>query len=454
MEFLQRMQEAARMRRHENRVMRIFLQLDKNHDGFVSVEELAAALADEGYAHPHDMALAIISRTRADLDGDNRLSFDEFLAAVNSTPENVSESQVLNSLCRATAETVSDIYFPIPPDITLHTKGSVALYHFIFASIVSTTVSRTFTAPLELIRVQAHVDISTKAEPVLKSLKDTYRSFGVRGLFRGNLVNVTRALPFSCVSSGAFVSLLPFVPDGASPAYRGFVGGISGSLATIATQPLDVVRTRISAQLIPIQSRSPKVAPLPVGLNPYYTSLPDAFRKIYREEGYHGLYKGLGAAIMGVVPFAFIHSTSYTYLRDRFCPPSSDNYLLRVSACGAAAGMLAQTVVHPLEVIKRQLEVQHDSFLKNELLAGEQVRNQGRRSVWQIGKHIVQDYGWLRLYNGLSISYMKTIPLMFIGVAVRELSLKTTKRLQYGSDDQLLQHHLLQKHEHAPHVQE
>ncbi|GJY89429.1 mitochondrial substrate carrier family protein B-like protein [Tanacetum coccineum] len=76
-------------------------------------------------------------------------------------------------------------------------------------------------------------------------------------------------------------------------------GGLAGITAASVTYPLDLVRTRLSAQRNVI----------------YYKGIWHALRTISREEGFFGLYKGLGACLLGVGPNLAISFSVYDTAR-------------------------------------------------------------------------------------------------------------------------------------------
>eukprot|EP00884_Botryococcus_braunii_P016674 jgi/Botrbrau1/3690/Bobra.0008s0017.1 len=68
-------------------------------------------------------------------------------------------------------------------------------------------------------------------------------------------------------------------------------GFCAAVLGPVATCPFDVVKTRLMAQ-----------AKAPVEGRPHYTGLLDALGKIYRQEGFLALYKGLLPRLMRIPP--------------------------------------------------------------------------------------------------------------------------------------------------------
>ena len=70
----------------------------------------------------------------------------------------------------------------------------------------------------------------------------------------------------------------------------------------VQAYPLDLVRTRLSAQT----------------KAQYYTGIAHALRTIARDEGALGLYRGLGATLLQVTPSLAINYTAYGTLRSHW----------------------------------------------------------------------------------------------------------------------------------------
>lgn len=74
-----------------------------------------------------------------------------------------------------------------------------------------------------------------------------------------------------------------------SPLVRIVAGGLAGTVATVATYPLDLVRTRLSVQTIPGQGAI---------YASRYRGMWHCLCSITREEGFMALYKGMGVSIL------------------------------------------------------------------------------------------------------------------------------------------------------------
>eukprot|EP00268_Persea_americana_P018577 TRINITY_DN19324_c0_g1_i2.p2 TRINITY_DN19324_c0_g1~~TRINITY_DN19324_c0_g1_i2.p2 ORF type:complete len:107 (+),score=26.60 TRINITY_DN19324_c0_g1_i2:1129-1449(+) len=76
--------------------------------------------------------------------------------------------------------------------------------------------------------------------------------------------------------------------------------------------------------------------------------------------------------------------------------------------CGSVAGLLGQTITYPLDVVRRQMQVQT-------LSASNSVEVKGTFESLVL---ITQKQGWKQLFSGLSINYLKVVPSVAIGFTI------------------------------------
>ncbi|XP_020540334.1 mitochondrial substrate carrier family protein B isoform X2 [Jatropha curcas] len=177
-------------------------------------------------------------------------------------------------------------------------------------------------------------------------------------------------------------------------------GGMAGITAASATYPLDLVRTRLAAQTNVI----------------YYRGIAHALRTISRDEGVLGLYKGLGATLLGVGPNIAISFTVYETLRSFWQTHRPHDSTVAVSlACGSLSGIASSTATFPLDLVRRRKQLEG---------AG------GRARVYTTGlfgtfKHIIQTEGFWGLYRGILPEYYKVVP----GVGICFMTYETLKML-------------------------
>ena len=155
----------------------------------------------------------------------------------------------------------------------------------------------------------------------------------------------------------------------------------------------------------------------------------DAVREIYRE-GAHSkppssptvgqsrifsrfpllsFYRGFSVTMLGIIPYAGTNFLAWGYLRATFLPPKSERKKPTPIAdlvIGAISGASGQTVSYPLEVIRRRMQVGGLTQPDRWIGFGETVRR-----IWATS-------GWRGFYVGLSIGYLKIVPMTATSFAV------------------------------------
>ncbi|XP_057804093.1 uncharacterized protein LOC131019544 isoform X2 [Salvia miltiorrhiza] len=240
-------------------------------------------------------------------------------------------------------------------------------------------VSKTCTAPLArltiLFQIQGmHSDASRlEKASIWREASRIAREEGLRAFWKGNLVTIAHRLPYSSISFYAFER------------YKNVGGGLAGVTAASATYPLDLVRTRLTAQTNVI----------------YYRGIFHSLRTICKEEGFLGLYKGLGPTLLGVGPNLAISFSVYDTARSYWqLHRPQDSIILASLACGSLSGVASSTVAYPLDLVRRRMQLEG---------AG------GRARVYRTGlvgtlRHIIRKEGWLGLYRGILPEYYKVVP--------------------------------------------
>ncbi|XP_024974255.1 mitochondrial substrate carrier family protein B-like isoform X2 [Cynara cardunculus var. scolymus] len=226
-----------------------------------------------------------------------------------------------------------------------HHGSQIGAIHQLIAGGVAGAVSKTCTAPLArltiLFQVQGmHSDVSTlRKASIWHEASRIIREEGFRAFWKGNLVTITHRLPYSSISFYAFEHYKNLLQQmsgvethetnfGNDVFVRLAAGGLAGVTAASVTYPLDLIRTRLSAQ---------------TNVN-YYRGIWHALHTISREEGIFGLYKGLGACLLGVGPNLAISFSVYHTARSYWQLQRPDDSTVMVGlACGSLSGIASST---------------------------------------------------------------------------------------------------------------
>ncbi|KAH3679469.1 hypothetical protein WICMUC_000959 [Wickerhamomyces mucosus] len=163
-------------------------------------------------------------------------------------------------------------------------------------------------------------------------------------------------------------------------------GGTAGLFEALCCHPLDTIKVRMQ-----LHKRG--------GVkNPGFITTGV---KIATKEGFTGLYKGLGAVIIGIIPKMAIRFSSYEFYRGLLKGPDGEISTLSTFIAGVGAGVTeACLVVNPMEVVKIRLQAQHHSM--SDPLSAPKYRNAAHALF-----RIVSEEGVGVLYRGVSLTALR-----------------------------------------------
>ncbi|KAF2184387.1 mitochondrial carrier [Zopfia rhizophila CBS 207.26] len=127
-----------------------------------------------------------------------------------------------------------------------------------------------------------------------------------------------------------------------------FCGASAGIASGIVTCPLDVIKTRLQAQ----GSFRPRNLARPS--RAVYNGLAGTARVIWLEDGFRGMYRGLGPMLLGYIPTWAVYMSVYDFSKDYFYTRIENKWLSRISA-SITAGACSTLATNPIWVIKTRL---------------------------------------------------------------------------------------------------
>lgn len=145
--------------------------------------------------------------------------------------------------------------------------------------------------PLTVVKARMEWDIrsANRYRNVIHALKTIVAKEGVFGLYRGLVATICRDAPFSGFYVMFYTQLKDlaaqrFETEGRNSMVVNFTSGlVSGLAATILTHPIDTIKTRLQ---LPHESSQRSISILP------------AVRRLYREEGVRGFFRGYAPRMM------------------------------------------------------------------------------------------------------------------------------------------------------------
>ena len=118
-------------------------------------------------------------------------------------------------------------------------------------------------------------------------------------------------------------------------------GSLASMVGTALSHPVDTLRSRVTS----------------TGMR-----MSDAWNGLVQREGPRALWKGLGANMVRVAPYGainfFVYDWCKSVYRQRFLGPGERMGAAPTLVFGGLAGAAAQTVVYPLEMVQRRIQVQ------------------------------------------------------------------------------------------------
>lgn len=181
-----------------------------------------------------------------------------------------------------------------------------------------------------------------------------------------------------------------FVHSVAHSVYNFVQGGFAGAFGATIVYPIDLVKTRMQNQ------RSTVVGQL------LYKNSLDCVKKVFRNEGFVGFYRGLGPQLIGVAPEKAIKLTVNDFVRSRAMDPETGRIkLFWELVAGGTAGGCQVIFTNPLEIVKIRLQIQ-----------GEAAKLEG--AAPKGAAHIIRQLGLLGLYKGASACLLRDIPFSAI----------------------------------------
>ncbi|TFK27770.1 adenine nucleotide transporter [Coprinopsis marcescibilis] len=200
-----------------------------------------------------------------------------------------------------------------------------------------------------------------------------------------------------------------------TPFGSALAGALGGCFSTAVVYPLDVAKTRIQA--------------LPKGKGKVDTSMLSVLAKVYKTEGFKGLYRGFAATMLNTFSQQYAYFFFYSFVRLTYIkrltsklPPGAKVPVLSTAAellLGAMAGALAQIFTIPVSVIATRQQVGRPQ-VSAEVPLESVVDNKTDDSFLGVAREIVEEEGVGGLWLGIKPGLVLTVnPAITYGVFER-----------------------------------
>ncbi|KAJ5993442.1 Mitochondrial carrier protein LEU5 [Penicillium sp. IBT 35674x] len=309
--------------------------------------------------------------------------------------------------------------------------------------------AKTVVAPLDRVKILFQASNPQFAKytgswaGLAAAIRDIKRYEGTRGLFKGHSATLLRIFPYAAIKFLAYEQIRAIVipSHDKETAFRRLISGsMAGITSVFFTYPLELVRVRLAfetkqssrSSLRDICRQIYNEHVMPPSTGAAATSKPSsstvaaaetvssAVTSAVPRSGLANFYRGFAPTILGMLPYAgmsfLTHDTIGDWLRDpsvaqyttipnsQATPSNKTSRRPQLTAAaelfsGAIAGLVSQTSSYPLEVIRRRMQV------------GGAVGDGTRFGIIETGRKIWLERGFRGFWVGLTIGYMKVVPM-------------------------------------------
>ncbi|XP_071488756.1 calcium-binding mitochondrial carrier protein SCaMC-2-like [Diadema antillarum] len=145
-------------------------------------------------------------------------------------------------------------------------------------------------------------------------------------------------------------------------------GGAAGAVSRTVTAPLD----RLKVILQVIGSKKPNVG------------ISDGFKHMYREGGISSFWRGNGINVIKIAPESAIKFFAYERIKRLLHTEGKELKVYERFVAGSLAGVIAQTTIYPMEVLKTRLAIRKTGQYKGILDCAVKIyKQEGPRSFYR-----------------------------------------------------------------------
>ncbi|KAM3961136.1 mitochondrial glutamate carrier 1 [Aphomia sociella] len=214
--------------------------------------------------------------------------------------------------------------------------------------------------PLDLVKTRLqNQTVGPNGEKQYKNMLDcfkkTYAAEGYFGMYRGSAVNILLITPEKAIKLAANDMFRHYLtlPDGSLPVFRQMVaGGSAGACQIVITTPMELLKIQMQdAGRIAAQAKAE-------GRTVQRTTAMELTRRLLRERGLLGLYKGVTATAARDVSFSVVYFPLFATLNDLGPKekPGGTTVFWWSFLSGCTAGSTAALVVNPMDVVKTRMQ--------------------------------------------------------------------------------------------------
>ncbi|KAI9347268.1 mitochondrial carrier domain-containing protein [Obelidium mucronatum] len=357
---------------------------------------------------------------------------------------------------------------PDAPTIENHRKSSgKRTTSYVLKSLlgggIAGCAAKTVIAPMDRVKILFQTDnpryikYSGSFFGVFRAIRDIHGVYGVKGLFQGHSATLLRIFPYAAIKFMSYEQYKDWImprKEDETAFRRTLAGSLAGVSSLFVSYPLDLLRTRLAYEIrmpTPTATTQTTVS----GKLPLSNSSPgliETARMIYHEAnplsqhsktlgGIANFYRGFVPTTYGMIPYAGVSFMCYESLKSwavdqdgwwtygstkhRQGSLDEDGKSRQLTwwaqlTVGGLSGLIAQTASYPFEVIRRHMQI---AGKIESLNGGSGTSSNGVKkfpSTLEMTRFIYRKRGFRGFFVGLSIGFMKVVPMHAVSFYVYE----------------------------------
>eukprot|EP00047_Mylnosiga_fluctuans_P013193 m.29998 g.29998 ORF g.29998 m.29998 type:complete len:503 (+) comp4729_c0_seq1:33-1541(+) len=369
----------------EAQARQIFDAMDQHRDNLLNMEEIKTAFERLGFKVTESEIRRLIRHIS---DGNDQVSWSEWRQFMLLFP-----ATHVRDIFRHWQKSamLGDDNLSLVPDDYDNEDLSRRWWIQLLSGGVAGAVSRTFTAPLDRLKVM--LIVQQKHRGMIETFFELLREGGVRSFWRGNGVNVLKIAPESAIKFFAWEQAKRILygnsDDASVPVGRKLAaGGFAGVVSQTAVFPMEVLKTRLAS-----------------ATTGKYRGIAHCATVVYRMGGFSAFYRGLTPSLLGAMPYAAIDFYVYDTLKEKYIAsnPGREPSVLVLMACGATSSSVGQLASYPLALVRTRMQASdRPTGMLRELLL------------------VYREGGLPSLYRGLIPNFIKVAPAVSITYVIYE----------------------------------
>lgn len=194
----------------------------------------------------------------------------------------------------------------------------LTIFERFVSGAVAGCVSQTAIYPLEVLKTRLAIRKTGQYSGVFDAAKKIYVNEGVRTFYRGYIPNLLGIIPYAGIDLAVYETLKRHYLSSTNGQQVPQVwlllacGSTSSTLAQVVSYPLALVRTKLQAMKVQTANVSVNAGGI-LAHAPHIKehTMTSMFKKIIREEGFTGLYRGITPNFIKVLPAVSISYITY-----------------------------------------------------------------------------------------------------------------------------------------------